>query len=254
MRIISDFKDYYDSVRVYGFDPALIYKRSIESFSVSDLDLQLDSKIAQYVKNIPKNYNFKPVLLCFCGKAYVYWRYARGFGEDKNLNLEYGTFMTAPKVDEFILNRFGKGEYKKYCGIDNDYQYDYFNKDAVDEFADKHECIEIGDKLFHTMQTPVFLLAPFRPEFNVLHWAVLKNPMLKDLDFQKKFDAFLAYQEISMYFGGVLARKDEIPIRVGGDEVIAQQKGFDDKSFKKPAGLKDEKRKANRKRKSGSAS
>ena len=55
-----------------------------------------------------------------------------------------------------------------------------------------------------------------------------------------------------MYLGNVLTKQDLMPMTTGGDRVLAQQKGFDDMSFRTLApGTKKLNRAANRAKKRG---
>lgn len=60
------------------------------------------------------------------------------------------------------------------------------------------------------------------------------NACLKDVDFFRVFDPFTAFQELSMYYGGVLVHPNR-PIPDVSDEDMVEVKGFDKKwSFRKP--------------------
>lgn len=61
---------------------------------------------------------------------------------------------------------------------------------------------------------------------------LIKNPILKELDFSKIVDPYTATQEIEMYLGR-LATNNTPPMPVGSDKVIAASKGFDEWSFRK---------------------
>ena len=112
-------------------------------------------------------------------------------------------------------------------------------------------------KLFQRMGVPIYLIRE-DPEEKDWEWdeihrchyevIVQTNPCLRDLSFQKVFDPFMTFQEISMFLGGVLARPDR-PMLTITDEVKAQQHGFDKHSFR--AMKRDKKpRKSNRGKKS----
>ena len=70
------------------------------------------------------------------------------------------------------------------------------------------------------------------------------------MGFMKTVEPFTAFQEIAMFIGSMLAPEDHAPRTVGGDRVIAEQKGFDKWSFRTMApGQKKLNRKANKARK-----
>jgi hypothetical protein len=60
----------------------------------------------------------------------------------------------------------------------------------------------------------------------------IKNPILKEFDFQKIVNPYEAMQEIEMYIGR-LAENNLPKMPVGSDKVIAESKGFDKWSFRK---------------------
>ena len=82
--------------------------------------------------------------------------------------------------------------------------------------------------------------------------SVYTNPRLANLDFQRHFDAYTAFQEIAMYLGSALTEIDDSVRTVGGDAVVAAQKGFGPESFRSSApSARKERRKRNRARKKG---
>lgn len=69
-------------------------------------------------------------------------------------------------------------------------------------------------------------------DYSNAYSVVIKNPILKDFDFQKILDPYIATQEIEMYLGR-LAENNVPKMPVGSDKVIAESKGFDKWSFRK---------------------
>ena len=62
---------------------------------------------------------------------------------------------------------------------------------------------------------------------------LIKNPILKDFNFHRIIKPYIAFQEIEMYLGGILANTKTPPMPVGSDKVIAESKGYDKWSFRK---------------------
>jgi hypothetical protein len=63
------------------------------------------------------------------------------------------------------------------------------------------------------------------------------NPLLKNYEFYKVFDTFQAFQEISMFMGGVLGAGEK-EITVVADKYKIAQHGFDKYSFRKDKEVK----------------
>ena len=57
------------------------------------------------------------------------------------------------------------------------------------------------------------------------------NPCLKNYGFQKIFDSYAAFQEISMFLGGVLGSEAAPMVQIE-DKYIKEGHGFDEWSFK----------------------
>ena len=113
---------------------------------------------------------------------------------------------------------------------------------------------QVGVTVHQDFKAPVLLVSRRMTTGGMPKYAVLRNPCLKDLDFVRVMDPFTAYQEIAMFLGGVMAEQDKAPLRTGSDEVIAQQKGFDEWSFRTSSpGQKKTNRKVNRERKKGNS-
>ena len=85
--------------------------------------------------------------------------------------------------------------------------------------------------MFRELNTPVFIYDSERRKPRTSD-ALTIDPILKDYEFYKVVDAFQAFQEISMFIGGVLGRGEKEIIVVEDKYKIAQH-GFDKWSFRK---------------------
>lgn len=59
---------------------------------------------------------------------------------------------------------------------------------------------------------------------------------LKEIGFARVLDPYTAFQELSMFVGGVMARPGNPIVRITDDEVLAGKHGFDKWSFRKMPG------------------
>lgn len=239
MRIISKFHDYYDSCMSYGQDERLIYKRETVELPVK---LSTYPKLAEYYQSIPAGYrgylvwsDIRRVLIGVAGKLYAGYsvthgprivslshRYEYAYTDEQILKkLQSSNFHS--HHDQSDLLSFYLSKEKKRMG-----EQDRFTQANVRKFTP----IEAHD-LFRQFNTPVFVYLNDRtPGFSVHNnYKLIINPCLRDYDFQSLMDPFTAYQEISMYLGGVLGSSQDIP-KETDDKIIRDSKGFDERSFK----------------------
>jgi hypothetical protein len=258
MKIISNFKDYYDSVRAYDTDSDFMFRRKTEQVVISVNNTDIDPALLEVFYNAPNGHGLRAVLLCFCGKIYPFWR-INTFGSAPNLEYDH-IFTTETLINSALytingdLNsakvRFGVDDANRFLETGNTW-HSSFNRSTVEKFVKENTGVPMGYDMYHELDAPYFLIAPeyvYGQKYKFFH--VLKNPVLKPLDFVRIFDPFLAYQEISMFLGGVMAEKNKMPMVAGDDKVLAQQKGFDEESFRQNSpGQKKTNRAANRARK-----
>lgn len=244
MRIISKFSDYYDTALGYGIDKTLIFNRN-ESFSLSGEDKpRLDHVMMrrQYVntynyKDTPVKYghdgccSIEVIVIGFCGKIYPLIR--------ADILIEYSPNET----DSRLI--YGKDIYEinEQCikETGNAITY-YFN--VGDRFINASQRTEKELETFHkrflknweTLSPENKHLEDVFQKYNIPYF-YLSNakfdscPVLKEFNFHRHVDPYTAFQEISMYVGGVLTRKETETVEIS-DKDKRDSKGFDDKSFK----------------------
>jgi len=224
-------KDYYDGVvGTMGVDKTLVYNRQIIEIEKENLPRFFKNrKSSNYrsdyfnrgsilIKDSTDYDYYSSFIIGFCGKLYTGWklykisdsRYNSELNIDYSYDLEYmKTILKSQSLDDLVEN------------------YDYMKN---------HDVVEI----FRQFNTPVFV---YDVDFSrsLLNKSVYRiggqtkfiiNPLLKDYQFYKVFDAFQAFQEIQMFLGGVLGRGEKEIIEVADKYKIAQH-GFDKWSFRK---------------------
>jgi len=236
MYIISKNKDYYDGVvGTMGVDKTLVYEReTIEIEDNKDMpEVFQPSRNSSwnnrrekhflnlnYMNTDSKKYNNnESIIIGFCGKLYLAWKFhytVKGW--------EHGTKVDIPKTD--II--YGYEKAKKHLK-------DGFWKSNIQEDIDyvlNYDPINI----FRELKTPVFIYdnseSNFRHRVSRTSSMLIINPILKDYEFYKVVDAFTAFQEISMFIGGVLGVGEKEIIQVD-DKYKIPQHGFDKWSFRK---------------------
>lgn len=235
MYIISKNKDYYDGVvGTVGMDKTLVYERDTEEITDSKLMPKefrgtrnsgwhgvnrenpfLNIGYADIDREKTKKYTDRNFFVIgFCGKLYLGWKLFY-----KTQEVVYDHLEDVTKVD--IV--YGYENVKNF--IRESYWRGNLNDDI--EYVLSYNPIDI----FRNINAPVFLYDTNRSSPRNSD-AFIVNPILKDWEFYKVVDSFTAFQEISMFLGGVLGRGEKEIIVVEDKYKIAQH-GFDKWSFRK---------------------
>lgn len=221
MRIITKFKDYYDSAMSLGIDDSITYLRKTEEFEMSAEDLGLDRRVMRpgiYNYNstigIYKNKNIKGYefsFLLFCGKAYPIINYTH---TENNRDID-GILLGFDAIEEFfnILN--------------GDSKYSLYTEDII---ILRNLQLKLSEKFIleqHLKYNSPSIL--YNKKGTGSLYKITKDVCLKELCFYREFDSYSAFQEISMFMGSVLCNNQTPDMPVGGDDVILKSKGFDHK-------------------------
>lgn len=235
MYIISKKKDYYDGVAgTTGIDKTIVYDRQIVEFEDRDIPkifqeyspwrhrkfiplTKLNNTVIK--KELRVMYEHaSPFIVGFCGKLYVGWKlYSNG----KELFYGGKELITTITYDNENMKKMVQGN--SYGGNFED------NLNYVLTYDPIH--------IFREMNTPVFVYDSDYGRTDIdKYWRnrpkLLINPLLKEYQFYKIFDAVQAFQEIQMFLSGVLGNKEKEIVNVADKYKIAQH-GFDKWSFRK---------------------
>jgi hypothetical protein len=241
MRLIIKYKDYYDTAKGYGIDETIIYDRKTHILNNHPkASMSLPTRMSLIFGNDTFTKPIVPYILGFCGKTYVVfghnmmsdsiigpervpglmWQYSSDLEKD-GYNIFIGGdelfeyYENHPKVGERSrrdFKRWGEKEYKQFIA-------DWDNKDNID--------------LFREFNTPVFAICHDRHTYQATRQQVVINPVLSILQWYRKFDAYQAFQEISMFLSGVLGNIEKETSNMSDLDKIASH-GFDTKtSFRK---------------------
>jgi len=272
MRIISKFHDYYDSAMGYGQDPTLIYKRETVEYldKVKGAHFTLDKnnpnigRLTTHIENAlygtgwneslkvytneyrryGRNYADFSIptsfMVLFCGKVYVGFEFCAGLApkredmEDWTLEMGFEPNIfcyTIEQADKFIKSLKNK-KIEKIWAQEGKTQW---NRVSFRKRIEMRLNISFGDEnkdtiaLHQHYNCPVILITVDRgPD------RLIVNPCLKNWGFQRKVDPFTAFQEISMFTGGVLLRNTPKMVEIGNEDKI-HKAGFDKRSsFRHP--------------------
>ena len=254
MRIISKHKDYYDSVQMYSGDDPNVYVRMEREENVSDINISNTNKdiIERILRISPSKSQITPftidtLVVGFCGKIYPCLKLTyqntnhRPHEDYERIEYIYDVEHYRKFVDSLKNKKYSKHYYTKegkrqhlpwrerIWTSDRDYSVrEFFEKVKVDD--------RLGD-LFFEFKSPIFLFQNDTIENrrlfgNSSRYKFTVNPSLSKLMFQSVAGVYQAYQEIEMYYFGVLGCTEKDLVEVS-DISMRDKKGFDKMSFKK---------------------
>lgn len=246
MKIISKHRDYYDIGLSVGIDELHILKRETEKFEYKHNEVslgQIEYVSGQYrsVKNsTEKEKYFHPFLVGFCNKVYIGWKISWTKQEPNTLTSTEVEIITYDKNDivKILKNEYKTKKLNSYLKTLDNFYNSINNKSFYSFFKDHH--------------VPYFLM-----KIDGGSWykrglyveKLITYPVLSDIEFYKAVDPFTAFQEIDMFYFGVLGNK-EADLEDIEEKYRMTSRGYDKTSFRQAApGDKKEKRKANKLRK-----
>ena len=220
MRLISRFHDYYDGAlkSFYSEDPAYFResrKEALLTWSKTANELRTGKNMSVYDHIgvcLGREDGYCRVIVGFCGKVYYMMR--RRIFNRADGTWKYDGAWKSVGYDEFVRIN-GSFERFLYSGF------------AM--MPDVSLMKEINEDLFVRLDAPVYALLC---EGGSL--VAETNPELKPFGFAPVVDPYTAVQELQMYIGNQLAHDSHPEMPVGSDRVIAESKGFDKYSFRKP--------------------
>ena len=233
MYIIAKNKDYYDGVvGSVGMDKTLVYEREIveitdnkampkpfkhKRYSWDDKNPLLSVCHANVDHNKTKKYDdVRGFIVGFCGKLYLGWKF-----EYKEFEWNHEEGIHSPVIKTKII--YGYENAKKYL------KSDYWRSNLDDDirYVESYDPMD----LFRKFKTPVFVFDGDRRSPRNDN-AFIINANLKEYEFYKMVDAFTAFQEISMFIGGVLGIGEKEMVEIEDKYKIGQH-GFDKWSFRR---------------------
>lgn len=241
MKIISNYKDYYDAAQAYGIQQDLIYKRFQEEVEISRNPKWMNISKNGYLIPVERilldvnsyydahgyygtHHNYIEVdytILGFCGNIYegiTLQKY-----ENNNL-ISQDTFYELEGIEKYILNIQKK--HKKslaFEGWSEQPSGNSINEINFQEFFKYNLCNQKNIDIFQEIQAPIFTA---KYEENKVK--IIKNPNLKNLGFYRVMDTYLCFQEISQFLGGVLVMQENIDSNLSDLDKVKQH-GFDEK-------------------------
>jgi len=231
MRLISNFKDFYDGVQALGHDDALQYRRIAETFSLAKYQGNPEAKQVEAlaVAKMPKcdakddKNHLERVIVGVCGKLYLGVRHKVYIS---------GTYPAKYDIKYYYDSEILKKNFPELTKVKT-HRYSWWTSQNDDP------CPQLGlfddncDELFVRLGVPVFVIDAVgelgKNQWNndVFNGLLVKNPSLKSFEFYKVLADYQIYQELEMYLGNVLVTRDEIPVMTDKQKVSSH--GFDEK-------------------------
>ena len=240
MKIISNFKDYYDSGAAYGVDTSVLYKRLPADIKSSKEAFSVAKRWCNNVSN-----SVSRIVIGFCGEVYPCViivdyedpaRKIRGYTSvddyrQLNLSTPYYCCYDMSHVDTALsvlrrnINKRGRQT------------HDYSNATTIQRVQDRREVLveffsevkynkELLDA-FTVYNTPVYTYVRRNRLFYDTE-AFRVHPFLFEWQFQKVKTPIEAFQQIQSYISGVLGTSQNETVTISDKDQV-YKKGFDPK-------------------------
>lgn len=216
--------DYYDCVLGYGADPSVVLVRKNEKLPPQEVPIPQPLRL--HLHNAPQSSyldsitRLRHIIVVFCSKIY--------YGAE----IEGQYFWSADKLHAWVAEHRGfsvsvSGPWRGGTWRTEKHPYTLEEYFAVSEASDDLREYLITNR--YAIILKLETLGYGEPE-------VFMNPhSLKRLDFAKALDPYTAYQELSMWVGGVLAGESPKIVKIVSDRVLLEGHGFDNVfSFRGP--------------------
>jgi hypothetical protein len=210
-----------------GHDDSIVYVREPK-------EIEYDARNKPY-----KDRRVDTVYIGFCGK--IYPAFVINVSQDEKTITS--VCYTIEEVDKFVHTYMEKKDVELYETVEkltrwNRYRFRYdFSGNMFQPWSRKSMAVGLEKlkadapgytnfiKLFTEHNSPIFVVDPPANKIHV-------NCLLKPWEFYKVFDSYTAFQEISMYVGGILLAPVN-PVPIPDDETLRDIKGFNKYSFRK---------------------
>ena len=225
MRIIGG-RDYYDSARAFGEDRETVFIRAVYEKS-------------PWVKTpFGSDWSFpfvpwdtrdcvEEISVVFCGKIYNGVAVRDHRLTNQSYHWSVGSFKEAAKEYDFKVMDVVSSHWDK----DNRRPRRLSDVFSIEDLSRNHLNYAIENGVVIAIRNP------FDRNGRDLHdhWKV-NTDGLKDIAFPKVIDPYSAFQEISMFVGGVLPRSGNPMVELTGEKIMLQKHGMDKWSFRRQKG------------------
>jgi len=235
MRIVSDFRDYYDGVQAEGQDQSMVYvRKDIESWRNRKDFPHMQWPRWQNLRVFWPDARMEIYIIGFCGKIYPLIILQKEYRIASEPYPEHFCF-TMEDVDNFVSMYYPNREdayrtTRRHTKRERGWP-EHIMRFKFKEFFDTCEQKQNAYlSLFLENKCPIFVVRQ-RYYYEDENDCFRANCPLEEYRFYRLFPAYEAFQEISMFLGNLASPNRPIPSVSDKDLVTA--KGFDKWSFRK---------------------
>ena len=225
MKVISKFKDYYDSVSHQYLDKEILYLRETRIMEISRKTadtlpaVHYDGYVRYENLRLQRDFLVNASIIGFCGKLYPFVSVKVMSTEQTHYLYDIESFQQfAKEYGMKLKEERGRWRWRSY---DFCYMSDYVR------FFNNIEKYENLSKFFVDYQVPCF-------KYSMVSGRTYKltlNPPLKPYGFMKVKDPFSAHQELYQFVSGYLNQPTQPMVQISDKDKIHKH-GFDKWSFR----------------------
>jgi hypothetical protein len=242
LRIISDFKDFYDCGQGAGdFDDDVVYLRKTEKIVAKPNKVWLPNFPTFSLndwRSAGDRLDVETFIVGFCGKVYPIVRVCHSEKDKQGNHTKPHAFIfKVEDLDAYIAAHFSKTAFEDYKNPSQSKwakrKFNWYqSRGEYQKFLERNPPGNPGyQRVFDEYNCPIFLRT-------YSWWASIGdslyiNPLLKTYQFYRYINPYTAFQELAMYWGGKAQPNKPIPEM--DDATKIEQHGLDPKwSFRKP--------------------
>ena len=223
MRIISNFKDYYDSISRYDGerDHVWIRKREVLKEPLIPIPEEYVRTMSFSLQGSSSGFlEIRPVAVLLCGILYR--------GATTEIGIKRETFWDLDSLKKYVGKlKFSGGKPK----LPMEKTRWYFRKPWIID-DDWFRSDESFRDVFIEKKMPLVVVEQDTSAVRGRKILCVANSELKHLDFYRRMDAASIYQELAMFIDGIIGSSPPRMEKVS-DLTLRDKHGFDEKSFKK---------------------
>jgi len=231
MIIISKEYDYYDKIQAHGLDKDLRFIRKSSEITNA---LEIPSNLIKMLRGLPDKFDYwdnsvkliiRPFIIIFCGHIYLGYHLILKDCSNNDLPDIYVYDLNSL---EKVLKKYDPVGYSGYLKKGRFLQFSTsFKKSNLLNVFQEYKNKKIDIDIHLDQRAPILYIG-----YDNRRVIYKKNPLLRELEFYKKINAYTAFQEISMFIGGVVSKEFPPTVELKEKDKI-MKKGFDKWSFRK---------------------